>query len=238
MRRFRDRKEAGEALAERLKEYAGREDVTVLALPRGGVPVACEVASVLRVPLDVLIVRKLGVPDDPELAMGAIASGGVRVLNEDLLQYYPVSPAAIAEVTRREEIELERRERSYRGDRPSPVLAGRTVILVDDGIATGTTMRSAVEALKIRGVARVVIAVPVAPQTAHEEFSRLGDNVYFECLATPEPFVAVGYWYEDFDQTTDEEVRESLRESAAKLAGCLSNIVPGEFGGDEVKKRA
>jgi putative phosphoribosyl transferase len=211
MKRFRDRAEAGHALAERLRRYAGRDDVIVLALPRGGVPVAFEVATALRLPLDVLIVRKLGVPEDPELAMGAIASGGVRVLNKELLEYYPVSPAVIAEVTKRELLELERRERSYRDERPAQGVEGRTVILVDDGIATGTTMRSAVEALKMRGASTVVVAVPVAPPMAREEFTNLEDHVSFECVATPDPFVAVGVWYEDFAQTTDEDVSELLK---------------------------
>ena len=161
--RFRDRKEAGRLLAEKLKDYANRSDVIVLALPRGGLPVAFEVAKALKAPLDVLIVRKLGVPNQPELAMGAIASGGVRVLNEELLQYYPIPAAVIESVAAREQEELERRERSYRGDLALSEVQGRTVILVDDGVATGTTMRSAVEALKKRHAASVVIAVPVAP---------------------------------------------------------------------------
>jgi putative phosphoribosyl transferase len=162
----------------------------VLALPRGGVPVAFEVARALKAPLDVLIVRKLGVPGQPELAMGAIASGGVRVLNEELLKYYPIPGEVIESVAEQEQKELERRERAYRGDRPAPDLQGRTVILVDDGIATGTTMRSAVEALKKLCAASVVIAVPVAPESTCEEFQRLKDHVVFTCLATPEMFFA------------------------------------------------
>ena len=216
--RFRNRTEAGRLLAARLKDYAQRPDVIVLALPRGGVPVAFEVARALKTPLDVLIVRKLGVPDQPELAMGAIASGGVRVLNEELLRDYPIPAATIETVAAREQVELERRERSYRGDRPAPELQGRTVILVDDGIATGTTMRSAVEALRKRGAADIVIAVPVAPATVGAEFQRLMDHVGFICLATPEPFFAVGLWYEDFDQTSDEEVRDLLKRAAAESA--------------------
>lgn len=183
-------------------------------LPRGGVPVAFEVATALKVPLDVLIVRKLGVPDQPELAMGAIASGGVRVLNEELLRYYPIPDILIESVVAREQKELERRERIYRGARPAPDVRGRTVILVDDGIATGTTMRSAVEALKKIGAAGVVIAVPVAPESVCDEFQRLRDHVIFTCLATPEMFFAISLWYEDFPQTTDEEVCDLLRRAA------------------------
>jgi putative phosphoribosyl transferase len=159
-------------------------------------------------------VRKLGMPDQPELAMGAIASGGIRVLNEELLKYYPVSKEEIEAVAAREQKELERRERLYRGDRPAPDLQGRTVILVDDGIATGTTMRSAVEALKKQQPASVVIAVPVAAEATCEEFRRLKDHVVFTCLSTPEPFIAVGLWYELFPQTTDEEVRDLLERAA------------------------
>lgn len=214
--RFHDRTEAGRLLAEKLKAYANRSDVIVLALPRGGVPVAFEVAQALKAPLDVLIVRKLGVPDQPELAMGAIASGGVRVLNEELLRYYPIPAGVIETVAACEQVELERRERSYGGERPLPELQGRTVILVDDGIATGTTMRSAIEALKKRGAASVVIAVPVAPEAVCAEFQRLKDHVVFTCLATPEPFFAVGLWYEDFTQTTDEEVRDLLKQAAVQ----------------------
>lgn len=211
--KFRDRTEAGQLLAEKLHAYADRSDTIVLALPRGGVPVAFEVARALKAPLDLLIVRKLGVPDEPELAMGAIASGGVRVLNEDLLRYYPISAETIERVAAHEQVELERRERDYRGNRPAAELHGRTVILVDDGIATGTTMRSAVEALKQRGALSVVIAVPVAPESVCREFQGLRDHVVFTCLMTPEPFYAVGLWYEDFTQTTDDEVRVLLEEA-------------------------
>jgi putative phosphoribosyl transferase len=216
--RFRDRVEAGRMLAGKLRAYANRPDVIVLALPRGGVPVAFEVARALNVQLDVLIVRKLGAPDQPELALGAIASGGVRVLNEELLRYYTVPDEVIESVAAREQEELERRERIYRGDRPAPDVRGRTVILVDDGIATGTTMRSAVEALKKLGATSVVIAVPVAPESVCEEFQRLKDHVVFTCLATPEIFFAVSLWYEDFRQTTDEEVCDLLDRAAEELA--------------------
>lgn len=212
--RFRDRREAGLLLAEKLMKYADRPDVIVLALPRGGVPVAYEIATALHAPLDVLIVRKLGLPEQPELAMGAIASGGIRVFNEELLDSYPVPKEVIEEVTRREQRELERRERLYRGERPGLSVRGRTVILVDDGIATGTTMRSVVEALKRQGPACVVIAVPVAPEATCREFRRLKDHIVFTCLSTPDPFIAVGLWYENFPQTTDEEVRYLLERAA------------------------
>ncbi len=167
---------------------------------------------------DVLIVRKLGVPDQPELAMGAIASGGVRVLNEELLRYYPIPGEVIESVKEHEQKEQEWRERAYRGDRPAPDLQGRTVILVDDGIATGTTMRSAVEALKRLRAASVVIAVPVAPESTCEEFQRLKNHVVFTCLSTPQMFFAIGLWYENFPQTTDEEVRDLLKRAAGELA--------------------
>ena len=216
VRRFRDRTEAGRLLAEQLKDYAGRPDVIVLALPRGGVPVAYEVARALKAPLDVLIVRKLGLPSQPELAMGAIASGGILVLNDDVLQYSALTGEEVAAVAAQEQVELERRERAYRGDRPTPDVRGRTVILVDDGLATGATMRSAVEALKTKRPASVVIAVPVAPEAICEEFRRLKDHVVFTCLAAPKPFFAVGVWYEDFPPTTDDEVRELLAKAAGR----------------------
>ncbi len=165
-----------------------------------------------------MIVRKLGTPDQPELAMGAIASGGVRVLNEELLKYYPIPYDVIESVAAREQEELERRERIYRGDRPALNVGGRTVILVDDGIATGTTMSSAVEALKKLGAASVVIAVPVAPESVCEEFQRLRDHVVFTCLATPEMLFAISYWYEEFPQTTDEKVCDLLERAAEELA--------------------
>ena len=194
--------------------YAGRDDVIVLALPRGGVPVAFEVAQRLGVPLDVFVVRKLGVPGHEELAMGAIASGGVRVLNEDVLYVLPDAQSIVEMVTAIEREELKRRERDYRSNRPAPEVRGRTVILVDDGLATGATMRAAAAALRQQGAAKIIVAVPVgAPGTCHEIRS-VADEVV--CLQTPGSFMGVGQYYEDFSQTTDEEVRELLAASASK----------------------
>ena len=207
-RRFRDRADAGRALAAELEEYAGRGDVIVLGLPRGGVPVAHEVAHALGVPLDVFVVRKLGVPGHGELAMGAIASGGVRVVNRDVVKAARVSPAQLEEAAAREARELERREAEYRGDRAPPQVAGKTAILIDDGLATGSTMRAAVEALKDQGAGRIVVAVPVAARQTCEELSRHVDEIV--CARTPDPFYAVGLWYDDFAQTTDDEVRRLL----------------------------
>src|SRR3954471_994073 len=209
MRRFRDRAEAGRLLAERLRQYAGRDDVPVLALPRGGVPVAYEVARALGVPLDVFLVRKLGVPGHEELAFGAIATGGVRLLNPDVVRGLGIPPHIIDRVTAIERAELERREREYRGDRPPPDVRGKTVILIDDGLATGASMRAAVAALRQEKPARIVVAVPIAAPTTCEEFEDEVDEVV--CARTPEPFYAVGLWYEDFSQTSDEEVRGLLR---------------------------
>ena len=210
---FTDRRDAGRVLASRLATYAGRDDVTVLALPRGGVPVAHEVASALGVPMDVFLVRKLGTPGHRELAMGAIASGGVRVLNPDVVQWYGISEPAIERIVREEQEELSRRERAYRGDRPAPDLANRIVILIDDGLATGSTMRAAAQAVRAQNPARVVIAVPVgAPQTCGE-LGAVADEVI--CALTPEPFSAVGQWYVNFAQTDDDEVRELLQKSTA-----------------------
>ncbi len=201
---FRDRRAAGRALAEKLARHAGRPEVLVLALPRGGVPVAYEVATALGAPLDVFLVRKLGAPGREELAMGAIASGGVRVLNTDVVNHLGIPAEEIDLATAREQQELERRERAYRDDRPPPAVRDRIVILVDDGLATGSTMRAAVAALRQQGPGRVVVAVPVgAPETC-QEFQAEADEVV--CARAPEPFYAVGIWYEDFSQTTDEEV--------------------------------
>jgi putative phosphoribosyl transferase len=206
--RFRNRTDAGRQLAEKLVAYADRGDVLVLALPRGGVPVAFEVAQALGAPLDVFVVRKLGVPGYEELAMGAVATGGVRVLNDEIVRGLGISDHQIDAVVARELHELARRERLYRGDRPPPDVAGRTVILVDDGLATGATMRAAVAALRQRQPARIVIAVSTASPDTSEALKAEADDVV--CAMTPEPFFAVGHWYEDFTQTTDDEVRELL----------------------------
>lgn len=211
-RTFANRAEAGRVLAEKLEKYAGRNDVIVLGLPRGGVPVAFEVAKHLRVPLDVFIVRKLGVPGFEELAAGAIASGGVRVLNEEVFRALPNADEIIELITERETEELQRREISYRGDRPSPELRDRTVILVDDGLATGATMHAAVKALRQRGAARIVVAVPVGPADTCREFENEADEII--CAIAPAFFHAVGQYYEDFSQTSDEEVRELLARAA------------------------
>jgi putative phosphoribosyl transferase len=213
---FRDRTEAGQLLAEQLTAYAGRPDVLVLALPRGGVPVASEVARALGAPLDVFVVRKLGVPGHEELAMGAIASGGVCMLNDDVVQALRIPRRVIEAVAARELRELERRERAYRGDRPAPEVRGRTVILVDDGLATGSTMRAAVAALRRLGPARIVVAVPTAAPATCEEFRHEADECV--CDITPDPFYAVGLWYEDFSQTTDDEVRELLERAEGPVA--------------------
>lgn len=211
---FRDRIEAGRLLGEALCDYAGRSDVVVLALPRGGVPVAFEVVKAIDAPLDLMLVRKLGTPGQEELAMGAIASGGVRLLNPDIVAQLRISGEAIDEVERSERRELERRQRSYRGDRPAPVVMGRRVILVDDGLATGATMRTAVKALRMQQPARIVVAVPVAPADTIGVLRREADEVV--CLATPEPFWSIGGWYREFPQTSDEEVKELLARAAMK----------------------
>ena len=211
-RTFPNRTEAGRQLAEKLIKYAGRADVIVLGLPRGGVPVAFEVAQRLGVPLDVFLVRKLGVPGFEELAVGAIASGGLRVLNEDVMRAIPNADEVIESVTARETAELERREQSYRDGRPAPELRDRVVILVDDGLATGATMRAAVKALRQRGVAKIVVAVPVGPPDTCREFEDEADETI--CASAPEFFQAVGQYYEDFSQTSDEEVRELLARAA------------------------
>ena len=211
-RTFTDRAEAGQLLAQQLQHYAGRDDVIVLGLPRGGVPVAYEVARALHAPLDVFIVRKLGVPGFEELAAGAIASGDVRVLNEDVMRSLPNADTIIEEVTQREKEELDRREQSYRDGRLAPQLRDRIVILVDDGLATGATMRAAVKALRQAGVAKIVVAVPVGPPETCREMAEEADEAV--CASAPEFFHAVGQYYDNFAQTTDEEVRDLLSRAA------------------------
>jgi predicted phosphoribosyltransferase len=205
---FEDRVDAGRRLAAKLMHYAGQPDVLVLALPRGGLPVAYEVATALGAPLDLLLVRKLGVPDQPELAMGAVATGNTRVLNEDIVRLLHIERQSIERITQRERAELLRRQQAYRGERPEPVLAGRTLILIDDGLATGATMRVAVAAVRQQRPHKVVVAVPVAPPETASLMSAEADELV--CLMTPEPFRAVGQWYIQFDQTSDEEVRQIL----------------------------
>ena len=214
-RTFRDRFEAGRLLAGRLGAYAHRDDVLVLALPRGGVPVGYELARALRAPMDVFVVRKLGVPGHEELAMGAVASGGVRVINEDVVDALDISNEVIEQVARSEGEELERRERLYRDARPAPEVRDRVVIVVDDGLATGSTMRAAVKALRRLEPSRIVVAVPTAAPSTLAELRRMAD----ECVSViaPEPFRAVGLWYDDFSQTTDGEVRDLLGRAAAEL---------------------
>jgi predicted phosphoribosyltransferase len=209
-RRFADRRQAGVELAARLGRYKGHDDLVVLALPRGGVPVAYEVARALEAPLDVFLVRKLGVPGHRELAMGAIASGGVRVLNTDVVNWYRIPKPVIDEVAREEQAELERRQRMYREGRPPVELRGRTVLLIDDGLATGSTMKAAVQAVRAHGPSRIVVAVPVGAPDTCRQLEEIADEVV--CSRTPEPFSAVGQWYVDFSQTTDAEVRELLHE--------------------------
>jgi putative phosphoribosyl transferase len=219
---FRDRREAGRRLASKLSAYAGRPDVIVLALPRGGVPVAFEFARALHAPLDVFLVRKLGAPGRRELAMGAVASGGVCVLNDAVVEALGVTEEEIADAVARERKELERREQLYRGGGPAPDVRGRTVILVDDGLATGSSMRAAVVALRRREPARVVVAVPVGATETCAEFQAEADETV--CVATPEPFYGVGRWYDDFSQTTDDEVHDLLARAAAENASGISRL--------------
>jgi predicted phosphoribosyltransferase len=207
-RAFEDRREAGRTLAAHLRSYVGRSDVVVLALPRGGVPVAYPVAEALDAPLDLFLVRKLGTPGHRELAMGAIASGGVRVLNDEVVKWHGISPAAIDAVAREEEQELRRREAAYREGHAAVQLAGKVVILIDDGLATGSTMMAAVKAVRQMAPARIVVAVPVGARDTCTALAAIADEVV--CVRTPEPFSAVGEWYLNFDQTTDEEVRQLL----------------------------
>lgn len=206
--RFKDRQEAGTLLAQRLGAYAGRQDAIVLALPRGGVPVGIAIAERLKIAFDVLLVRKLGFPWHRELAMGAVASGGLRVLQQDVLDAFHVPAALIEEETGRELQEIARREQRYRLGRPATPLGGRVAILSDDGVATGATMRAAIQLVRQAGPARVVLAVPVCAREARDELRALADECV--CLNTPEPFLAVGAWYQDFEQVSDEEVEAML----------------------------
>jgi len=212
---FRDRREAGRLLGAALAAYANRPDVLVLALPRGGVPVAYEVARALGAPLDVFLVRKLGVPGHEELAMGAIASGGVRVINDELVRALRIPDEVIEAIVEQEQQELARRERLYRGARPPPDVRGRIMILVDDGLATGATMYAAVKALRQQQPARIVVAVPIAAPETCEQLSGEVDDII--CTVTPESFYAVGLWYEDFSPTTDEEVRDLLSRASEQV---------------------
>jgi putative phosphoribosyl transferase len=218
---FSDRTDAGQALAQALGRFAGRSDVVVLGLPRGGVVVAFEVAHALHAPLDVFLVRKLGVPHHEELAMGAIASGGVRVLNEEIVRESGVTQAEIEEAASREAKELLRRQEAYSGPQSPPQFAGKTVLLIDDGLATGATMRAAVTALRQMQPSSIVVAAPVAASDTCEQFEGIADEVV--CLATPEPFLGVGRWYENFSQTSDEEVRALLQRSKHELESAAAS---------------
>lgn len=215
MARFSDRRDAGRVLAQELTAYAGRSDVIVLALPRGGVPVAYEVALALNAPLDIFVVRKLGLPGHEELAIGAIASGGVRVLNEDIIHALNIPEAMINRVAQQELQELGRREQLYRGDRPMLAVQDKTVILIDDGLATGASMRAAVSGVRTQHPARIVIAVPTAAPETCNAFEFEVDEIV--CAMTPEPFFGVGKWYENFSQITDEEVHTLLEEASRQL---------------------
>lgn len=209
---YLNRRHAGRVLAQALSRYANRDDVVVLGLPRGGIPVAYEVATALGAPLDVFVVRKLGLPGYPELAMGAIASGGIMVLIPEVVEQLRIPQRIVDAVAEAEARELERREQAYRGDRPPIDVTGRTVILIDDGLATGASMHAAIAALRQRKPKRIVVAVPIASPSTCEEIGKQADDIV--CAATPEPFRAVGLWYQDFSQTSDEEVRKLLEEAA------------------------
>ena len=214
--RYRDRRHAGTELAARLPHLKDRNDVVVLALPRGGVPVAYEVARALNAPLDIFLVRKLGMPGHRELAMGAIASGGVRVLNEDVVAGYGIPEAAINAITLEEQVELERRERAYREGRSPVDVRDRIVLLIDDGLATGSTMKAAVQAVRAHAPSRIVVAVPVGSPETCREFAYIADEIV--CARSPEYFAAVGQWYRDFSQTTDDEVRDLLHRTSETVS--------------------
>ncbi len=216
--KFHDRAEAGKLLAAKLANYANRSGALVLALPRGGVPVGFEIAQTLNLPLDICLVRKLGVPGQEELAMGAIAPDGIMVLNNDVLRSMKISRQALLEVASREKQELDRRMQAYRGDRPIPQIRDRLIILVDDGIATSSTLRAAITALQKQHPQGIVVAAPVAPATVCEALKNLVQDVV--CLATPEPLYSIGMWYKDFSQTTDEEVCQLLKQAAENQAEC------------------
>ncbi len=222
-RRFEDRQQAGTLLAKKLSGFEGRSDVIVIGLPRGGVPVAYEVAQALDLPLDVLIVRKLGAPGHVEFAIGSLASGGICIVEENLVRSLGVSPEELNEIIEREKAELERRERLYRGGRPPLDVVGKTVIIVDDGLATGSTMRAAVEAIKKMGSKAIVVAVPVCAPLACDELERDVD-IWCVCVYAPEPFYAVGLWYDKFDQTSDEEVELLLAKADAGGVSALHYI--------------
>ena len=214
---FLDRTDAGQVLARGLQQYKNQPDVLILGLPRGGVPVAYEVARELNAPLDVFIVRKLGVPGHEELGMGAIATGGVRTLHEGIIREIGISPQTIEAVSAREQAELERRERLYRGDRPAPTIKGRTVVIVDDGLATGSTMKAAIQAVRQQDPRQVIVAVPTAPSETCEQLKESADHVV--CALTPEPFFSVGGSYADFTQITDGEVRDLIASAANISSG-------------------
>lgn len=214
---FRDRIEAGRVLARHLQRYKDRPDVLVLALPRGGVPVAYEVARELNAPLDIFTVRKLGVPGHQELGMGAIATGGVRILHHGIIRELGIPQEIIDRVSESESQELQRRERMYRGDRPTPLIENRIVIIIDDGLATGSTMKAAVRGLREQNPAKLIVAVPTAPAETCEELRKLADEVI--CAVTPDPFFAVGGSYADFNQVTDDEVRDHLQRAAKISSG-------------------
>jgi putative phosphoribosyl transferase len=208
---FKDRFDAGRKLSERLAAYDSLPDTIALALPRGGVPVAYEIARRLNLPLDIFIVRKLGLPGQEELAMGAIASGGIRVVNQSVLDQVQISQRVFDSVTANELRELERRERLYRGQHSSIEVTGKNVLLIDDGLATGTSMRAAIDALKKKNPAKIIVAVPVSPSDTYQEIKALVDDIV--CVLTPYPFYSVGHWYEDFPQTSDQEVTSLLKQS-------------------------
>ena len=214
MQRFSDRHDAGRQLARKLSKYADQEDVILLALPRGGVPVACEIVQVIKAPMDLLIVRKLGLPGEEELAIGAIASGGIRILNQDIIDILGINQMTVDRVTEQEIVELQRREQQYRGNRPALDVHDCRVILVDDGLATGATMLAAIRAVRTRHPAQVVVAIPTASTQAIYLLRQEADEIHY--VIAPEPFEGVGRWYEDFSQTTDEEVRSLLKKAGEK----------------------